>query len=237
MRLDKYLVNKYNYSRSRATDLIKLGSVSVNGKVILKPAKQIAIADEIVIFDKIKYVSRAGLKLEEAIDHFNLDFKNKTILDVGSSTGGFTEVSLKRGANRVYAYDVGKNQMVEGLKNDKRVYLFEQTNILKANPEKVDICLIDVSFVSIRPIIKHLKEKANLFIMLFKPQFETKAKDLYGGVIKSEKVLNKLIISFKEFLTEEKISLKGELKLSLKGKKGNQEYIFIGDSNARKDKN
>lgn len=237
MRLDIYLVNNYNYSRSRAIDLIKLGSVKVNGKVVLKPAKQILITDVVAISDKIKYASRAGLKLEEAIKYFKLNFNDKTILDVGSSTGGFTEVSLKNGAKRVYAYDVGKNQMVLKLKSDERVYLFEQTNILKANPKRVDICLIDVSFVSIRPIIKHLKGKADLFIMLFKPQFETERKIVHGGVIKSEEVLTKLKESFKEFLKEEQISLRGELKLSLKGKKGNQEYIFVGDSDARKNKN
>ena len=94
MRLDKYIVDNFGYTRSRAIDLIKVGSVYVNGEVVLKPSKQVSETDKIKINDKLKYVSRAGVKLEEAINYFNLDFKDKTVLDVGSSTGGFTEVSL-----------------------------------------------------------------------------------------------------------------------------------------------
>ncbi len=237
MRLDKYIVDNFGYTRSRAIDLIKVGSVYVNGEVVLKPSKQVSETDKIKINDKLKYVSRAGVKLEEAINYFNLDFKDKTVLDVGSSTGGFTEVSLKYGAKTVYAYDVGKDQMDEELRKDKRIHLFEQTNILSADVKEVDICLIDVSFVSIKPIIKHLKGKAKVYVMLFKPQFEVGPDNLYGGIIKNEKVLKKAILSFKEFLKEEEINLRDYLQVSLKGKKGNQEYIFIGDMNVRKDNN
>lgn len=237
MRLDKYIVKNNNYTRSRASDLIKLGNVLVNGEVIKKPAKTINEQDEVLINDSLKYVSRAGVKLEEAIRHFKLDFKDKTVIDVGSSAGGFTEVSLKYGAKTIYAYDVGKDQMDESLKKDKRINLFEQTNILSVSTKKVDICLIDVSFVSIKPIIKHLKATASLYIMLFKPQFEVGKDNLYGGIIKNEKVLYEALESFKSFLKSENIVLRDYLKLSLKGKKGNQEYIFIGDSNAKKNKN
>lgn len=232
MRLDKYIVNKYNYTRSRASDLIKLGNVLVNGELITKPAKIINETDEVLINDTLKYVSRAGVKLEEAIKHFKLDFKCKTVIDVGSSTGGFTQVSLKYGAKTIYAYDVGKDQMDDVLRSDKRIILFEQTNILKVIPKNADICLIDVSFVSIRPIIKHLKTSAKLYVMLFKPQFEVGKDNLYGGIIKNEKVLNEALKSFKSFLKAENIVIRDYLKLSLKGKKGNQEYIFIGDANA-----
>jgi 23S rRNA (cytidine1920-2'-O)/16S rRNA (cytidine1409-2'-O)-methyltransferase len=237
MRLDKYIVDNFGYTRSRAIDLIKVGSVYVNGEVVLKPSKQVSETDKIKINDKLKYVSRAGVKLEEAVNYFNLDFKDKTVLDVGSSTGGFTEVSLKYGAKTVYAYDVGKDQMDEELRKDKRIHLFEQTNILSADVKEVDICLIDVSFVSIKPIIKHLKGKAKVYVMLFKPQFEVGPDNLYGGIIKNEKVLKEAILSFKEFLKEEEINLRDYLQVSLKGKKGNQEYIFIGDMNVRKDNN
>lgn len=126
MRLDKYIVDNFGYTRSRAIDLIKVGSVYVNGEVVLKPSKQVSETDKIKINDKLKYVSRAGVKLEEAINYFNLDFKDKTVLDVGSSTGGFTEVSLKYGAKTVYAYDVGKDQMDEELRKDKRIHLLNK---------------------------------------------------------------------------------------------------------------
>ena len=122
--------------------------------------------------------------------------------------------------------------MVERLKTDKRVKLFEQTNILSVNVEEVDICLIDVSFVSIKPIIKHLKGKAKLYVMLFKPQYEVGMNNLYGGIIKNEKVLKDAVDDFKSFLKAENINLINYLEVKIKGKKGNQEYIFIGDINA-----
>ncbi len=108
---------------------------------------------------------------------------------------------------------------------------------MSADVKEVDICLIDVSFVSIKPIIKHLKGKAKVYVMLFKPQFEVGPDNLYGGIIKNEKVLKEAILGFKEFLKEEEINLRDYLQVSLKGKKGNQEYIFIGDMNVRKDNN
>lgn len=235
MRLDKYLVENFNITRSRAADLIKLGSVSVNGEVVKKTAKIIAKHDKVEINDILKYVSRAGIKLEAAIKHFNLDFNNKKVLDVGSSTGGFTEVSLNFGAKLVYAYDVGTDQMAEELKKDERVKLFEQTNILDVVPNSVDICLIDVSFTSIRPIVKHLKTVSKLYIMLFKPQFEVGSKHIYGGIVKNEKLIGEAIEDFKEFLKNEGFNIRGIMKADIKGKKGNQEYIFIGEKNARID--
>ncbi len=237
MRLDLYLVKEFNLTRSRASDLIKLGSVKVNDKVILKPSYKVSLNDEVILIKSLKYVSRSGNKLEEAIKHFNLDFNNKTVLDVGSSTGGFTDCSLKHGASIVYAYDVGTNQMDEHLKKNDKVHLFEQTNILDADPQNADICLMDVSFTSIKPIIKHLVNKADLFIMLFKPQFEVGKKHIKGGIVKDQKVINKQIDSFKDYLKELNINLIGYIKINLKGKKGNQEYIFLGDANVTTNKN
>lgn len=231
MRLDVYLVKEFSLTRSRAADLIKLGSVKVNDKVILKASYKVSLNDDVKITYSLKYVSRAGNKLEDAISYFDLDFQNKSILDVGSSTGGFTDCSLQHGAKIVYAYDVGTNQMNETLKEDNRVRLFEQTNILNVDPVRVDICLIDVSFVSIKPIIKHLKDKADLFVMLFKPQFEVGKKHIKGGIVKDEKVIKKIVDEFKDYLKDLNINIIGYKKTDLKGKKGNQEYIFIGDVN------
>ncbi|NLN50378.1 MAG: TlyA family RNA methyltransferase [Acholeplasmataceae bacterium] len=232
MRLDKYLVTTYNYSRSKAIDLIKIGDVKVNKVTIYKPAYKISSNDQIEITETLKYVSRAGLKLEDAINHFKLDFTDKVVIDVGSSTGGFTDCSLSYGAKHVYAYDVGKDQMVDKLKNNKKVTLFEQTNILNVEPINVDICLIDVSFISIKPILKHLKDSALLFVMLFKPQFEVGKQKSKSGIIKDSKLILKALTDFGLFLKSLEINLIGYKPSLLKGKKGNQEYIFIGEKNA-----
>ncbi|MDD4090401.1 MAG: SAM-dependent methyltransferase, partial [Acholeplasmataceae bacterium] len=134
MRLDNYLKGKEKLTRSKIKALILAGAVKVNDKIIMKASYQIKEDDKVELLTTNKYVSRAGLKLEEAITYFQLDFKDKVILDVGSSTGGFTDCSLKHGAKIVYAYDVGTLQMDETLRKDERIVLKEQTNILKADP-------------------------------------------------------------------------------------------------------
>lgn len=226
MRLDNYIKENFNISRSRALDLVNLSSVKVNNEIITKPSYQVKEGDVIEIIETLKYASRAGEKLEDAIISFNLDFKDKTILDVGSSTGGFTDCSLSFGAKCVYAYDIGIDQMVDYLKEDKRVTLKEGVNILSVTPEVVDICLIDVSFTSIKPIITHLKDNAQLYVLLFKPQFEVGQKHLKKGIVKDIKVINKHIEEFKDFLNGLSLNVI-DYKPVLKGKKGNQEYIFV----------
>ncbi len=229
MRLDLYLSNRYAFSRSRAQDLIKLGSVRVNHEIMKKASYQVKEEDVIDVSEDLKYVSRAGEKLEDAIKTFELDFKDKTVIDIGSSTGGFTQCSLLYGAKQVYAYDVGYHQMDESLRHHPKIKLFEQTNILTVDKKVVDIILIDVSFTSIKPILKHVLGWANYYVLLFKPQFETTPDLVKNGVIKSEKLLNRLTSEFRVFLEEQKIKLIGYKPSDLKGKKGNQEYLFIGE--------
>lgn len=226
MRLDNYIKENFNVSRSRALDLIKLGSVKVNNEINIKPSYQVKEGDVVDIIEMFKYASRAGEKLEDAIISFNLDFKDKIVLDVGSSTGGFTDCSLSFNAKRVYAYDVGVEQMIDKLKYDKRVILKEGTNILSITPEIVDICLVDVSFTSIKPIITYLKDNAKLYILLFKPQFEVGPKHLKKGIVKDIKIVKKSLDEFKDFLKELSLNVVN-YKPVLKGKKGNQEYIFV----------
>lgn len=229
MRLDLYISNSYGYTRSRAQDLIKLGSVRVNNEIIKKPAYNVKEEDSINVSDDLKYVSRAGEKLEDAIKAFNLDFKDKTVMDIGSSTGGFTQCSLLFGAKHVFAYDVGSLQMDVSLRNNPQISLFEQTNILSVDKQEVDIILIDVSFTSIKPILKHVLRWANYYVLLFKPQFEVTPNLVKNGVIKSEKLLKRLVDEFKVFLEDENIKVIGYKKSDLKGKKGNQEFLFIGE--------
>ena len=229
MRLDLYISNRYEFSRSRAQDLIKLGSVRVNNEIMKKPAYNVKEDDVIDVSEDLKYVSRAGEKLEDAIKAFNLDFKDKTVMDIGSSTGGFTQCSLLFGAKHVYAYDVGSDQMDESLRHHRDISLFEETNILSVDKQAVDIILIDVSFTSIKPILKHVIGWANLYVLLFKPQFEASPNLVKNGVIKSEKLLERLVDEFKVFLEDENIKIIGYKKSDLKGKKGNQEFLFIGE--------
>lgn len=233
MRLDQYIKETLQISRSKAHDLIKLKSVRVNGEIIDKPAYIVKETDNVVILETLKYASRAGMKLEEAIEAFNLDFKDKTILDIGSSTGGFSDCSLAYGAKHIYAYDVGINQMIDRLRNDKRITLKENTNILSVNPEVVDICLIDVSFTSVKPIIKHLKHNAKHYVLLFKPQFEVGKEHVKKGIVKDQKIVEKALRSFQTFLEELSIYVMN-YKPVLKGKKGNQEYIFSCIKDVRK---
>lgn len=232
MRLDQYISKNFNMSRSKAADLIKLGHVTVDGDVILKPSF-ITMPNNIIKLENIfKYVSRSGLKLEDAINSYNLDFNNKTVIDVGSSTGGFSQCSLEYGAKLVYAYDVGTDQMDEELKKDSKIILNEETNILDVNLPKADICLVDVSFTPVKPIINHIKDSCNMFVILFKPQFEVGPKHIYGGIVKNETIIDEAVEDFKNFLNENKINIIGYKPSELKGKKGNQEYLFVGDKNA-----
>lgn len=233
MRLDQYIAKQFNLSRSKATDLIKLGNVTIDGNIITKPSFIIMPNYNIEINNIFKYVSRSGLKLEDAIKTYNLDFSNKIVIDVGSSAGGFTQCSLEYGAKKVYAYDVGKNQMDPLLRDNPKVELFEETNILDVSLASADICLIDVSFTSVEPIIKHIKDSCKEFVILYKPQFEVGPKHIYGGIVKNQNIIDESIQKFKTFLLNENITITNYKASDLKGKKGNQEYLFIGERNVK----
>ncbi len=232
MRLDVYLQRHKDITRTKGLELIKNGDVLVNEQVIIKPSYLVKETDEVVIINSFKYVSRAGLKLEDAITSFNLDFKDKVVIDVGSSTGGFTDCSLKYGAKLVYSYDVGTDQMDESLRNDHRIKLFENTNILSVSNLMGDIILIDVSFTSVLPIIKHLKNSAEMFVILYKPQFEVGKTNLKKGIVKDNKVVEKRLKEAINEITDFGIKIVNYKKANIKGKKGNQEYILIGVKNA-----
>ena len=157
MRLDLFLVEKgYFKSRNKAHDEIIKGAIKINGSVIKKPSF-LCEEDDVIEIDSsllLKYVSRGGLKLEGAITSFNLDFNNKIILDIGSSTGGFVDCALQHGAKLVYAVDVGDNQLDESLRNNNKIKLYENTNILDTNFDvKFDFITMDVSFVSIEYLL------------------------------------------------------------------------------------
>lgn len=226
MRLDHYMVETFHKTRSQAQDLIRQGKVMVGNAIVTKTGYEIKQETVSILEDNL-YVSRGGLKLLDAITAFKLNFKDKTVCDIGSSTGGFTDCALKHGANKVYAYDVGSNQLHESLRTDSRVHLHEQTNILDVKlTDSIDIYTIDVSFTSVKPILKHLESQTGQFIVLVKPQFEVGPEFIKDGIVKDPKkqidALNG-IISYAKTLNFIIHAHKPSLLL---GKMGNQEFLL-----------
>ena len=234
-RLDKILVERnLAPTRAKAQELIKSGNIKVNGKVVTKASFDISSNDTIEIINAttLKYVSRAGLKLEKAIDTFCLDFNNKVVMDIGSSTGGFTDCALKYGASKVIAVDVGTNLMHESLRHHHKVELYEQTNIkdLPNNKFKdIDYITIDVSFVSLSKIIdKIVQESCNAdIIALIKPQFECgKAiADKFKGVILNQKIHHDILTSTIYMFNSFGYTLLDLTYSPITGGDGNIEYI------------
>ena len=178
MRLDKYVAEKLNISREKAQEKIKNNLVSVNDKIINKPAYEVNESNEIKIIKQKDYVSRGAYKLLGTIKAFSLDFNDKVVLDLGASTGGFTQVALENNAKKVYAVDIGENQLADVLKNDKRIVNLSKTDVRNLNANLVNdsqIVIGDLSFISltkILPTIKTLFNDKKEMMLLFKPQFE-----------------------------------------------------------------
>jgi len=225
MRLDKYLVEKQLCeTRSKALDLIKRGFVTVDGKTAKKGGLDI-VNQNIEIIEHMSFVGRAGEKLYGAIKRFNLDFSHKTCIDIGASTGGFTDCALKSGASKIYTYDVGKDQLVDVLRHDKRVIVHEETNILDVELPKADIIMIDVSFISIIKVFEHLTNYNKEIIALIKPQFEVGKKRVKQGVIKDKKVHKKILEDTLNKITKLGFNIIDLERSDVLGKKGNQEYM------------
>lgn len=230
MRLDLYLVeNKYFESRSKASDAIKKGAIKVDSKIVTKSSFEVSEGSKVLVeFETAKYVSRGGYKLEGAINAFDVDFKDKIILDIGSSTGGFTDCALQAGARLVYSVDVGTNQMHPSLRMDPRVKLFENTNILDFNSDtSFDYLVMDVSFVSIKHvipgIIKFITDN-NSLICLIKPQFEA-GKMINKGVIKDKSLHNRILEDVSKYLNENGLYINKISPSPIKGGSGNIEFI------------
>lgn len=196
-RLDVLLVNKgLAQSREKAKAIIKSGKVYVNGRMTDKAAEMVAEDAAVDIKDNpLKYVSRGGLKLEKAIDKFNIELEGKLCMDVGASTGGFTDCMLQKGAKKVYAVDVGTDQLVKELRDDNRVISMEQTNIRYLTPDQLEDIIafisIDVSFISLTKVLAPVREllaEQGELVALIKPQFEVGPKAIgKKGVVKDKK--------------------------------------------------
>jgi len=222
-------------SRNQIQSFIMQGKVAVDGKVQPKPGTQVNVMAEITLsIQEPKFVSRAGFKLEAALDHFNLDITNWVVLDAGISTGGFTDCLLQRGAKRVYGVDVAKGQVHEKLVSDSRLILLEKTNVryLENLPEPVDLITLDLSFISVLKVIpavsKFLKPDGKI-IILIKPQFEADREDIgRGGVVKDDSVHQKVIEKIKTGMKEFGFSMIDLIESPITGAtSGNKEFLAL----------
>jgi 23S rRNA (cytidine1920-2'-O)/16S rRNA (cytidine1409-2'-O)-methyltransferase len=236
IRLDSLLVQKgLTQSRERAKALIMAGKVLVNQTLVDKPGKLIPENDQISLKEKESpYVSRGGLKLAKALQTFEIDVQNAICMDVGASTGGFTDCLLQNGAARVYAIDVGYGQLDWKLRNDSRVIPFERTNVrhmeVDALPEKAEIVTIDVSFISLKivvpAIMKFTLDNATI-ICLIKPQFEVgKGKVGKGGIVRDPELHKTVITDLTQFFEQQCLDPINTIPSPILGPKGNKEFLI-----------
>ncbi len=234
-RLDILLVEKGMFdSREKARRSIMAGVIKVNGVVEDKPGLKVGDGVEIEVKEAINpFVSRGGVKLQKAIDEFNIDLEGKNCLDVGASTGGFTDCMLKCGALSVYAVDVGYGQLAWKLRNDPRVILMERTNIRYVSKaqikQPVSFASIDVSFISLKkvlPVVKGLLEEDSEMVCLIKPQFEA-GREKVGkkGVVRDINIHMEVVNEIVNFSIESGLYIKNLSYSPVKGPEGNIEYL------------
>ena len=231
-RLDVALTRrKLASSRSQSENWIKLGKVTVNDQVIMKPGHFVGPDADIKMLAEVQYVSRAGLKLESVADILKLDFRDKIVLDVGSSTGGFTDYALRHGAKKVIAVDVGTDQMHPTLRNNKQVELHEKTDIRDFYSKEVpEIIVIDVSFISLRDILPHihnyLSDMQTQIVAMVKPQFEAGERQTNKGVIKNDAIRRQILKDFEDW-SRQYFVIQNKRDSDIAGAKGNQERFYL----------
>ena len=234
LRLDQLLIEKRMFvSREQARRAIMAGEVMVGTRTAAKPAELIEQQAAITVKPTRKYVGRGALKLEAALDDFKIDVNEKIALDIGASTGGFTDCMLQRGAKKIYAVDVGHGQLDWKLRNDPRVIVLEKINArslsLEHIPELVDLCVIDVSFISLTLILPNafgLITASGVILALIKPQFELQRSEVgKGGIVRDRGLHQKAqdkIVAFVTSLGQEVI---GVVPSVITGADGNQEFF------------
>lgn len=236
-RIDVLLVEQGLFdTREKAKRAIMAGIVYANEERIDKPGMKIEMDKNLTIKGEVlPYVSRGGLKLEKAIQAFSLDLKDRIVLDIGASTGGFTDCSLQKGASFVYALDVGYNQLAWKLRNDGRVHVMERTNFRHVKPEDLvhglpSFATIDVSFISLRlilPVLKTMLLTGGEVVALVKPQFEAGREDVgKKGVIRDKRVHERVLTEMIEFCLQEGYDVAGIDYSPIKGGEGNIEFLL-----------
>ncbi len=247
-RFDKLLVEKgIVQSRERARALIMAGKVAVEGNRVDKPGIQINIDAQLKLQGgDSSYVSRGGEKMEGALKAFGIDPKGMVVMDVGASTGGFTDCILQKGAKKVYAVDVGYGQLAWRLQKDPRVVNLERRNIRYLQreevPEEIDLILIDTSFISIEKFLPHLLgflKKEGAILSLIKPQFEVEKGEVgKGGVVRDKALHEKVINRISNFSQGLRLKILGVTESPLLGPKGNKEFfIYLKKENEKNGQN
>src|SRR5438132_1461804 len=234
LRLDQLLVGKGLFpSREQARRAVMAGDVKVGTRIAAKPSELLEEEAPISIKPARKYVGRGALKLESALDYFKIDVRGKTALDIGASTGGFTDCVLQRGAKKVYAIDVGHGQLDWKLRNDPRVIVLEKVNARALSrehiPELVDLCVIDVSFISLTLILPNafdLITPTGVILALIKPQFELQRSEVgKGGIVRDQGLHQKAQDKIVAFVTHLGRVVTGIVPSAITGADGNQEFF------------
>jgi 23S rRNA (cytidine1920-2'-O)/16S rRNA (cytidine1409-2'-O)-methyltransferase len=236
-RIDKILVERgLTQSRERARALIMAGQVVVADHVAEKPGQMVPVAAEVRLKGELlPFVSRGGLKLQKALDEFNIDVTGLIVLDVGASTGGFTDCLLQRGAAKVIAVDVGYGQLAWKLRQDERVVNLEKTNIRYLTPDKLphipDLAVIDASFISLAKVLPAtlilLKDEA-VIIALIKPQFEVGRGEVgKGGVVRDAMKHREVITAISSVAENLRLKVRGVTESPILGPKGNREFLIF----------
>ena len=234
LRLDQLLVGRGLFaSREQARRAILAGEVSIATRVAAKPSELLDVQAAIAVKPTRKYVGRGALKLQSALDYFCIDLPGKIALDIGASTGGFTDCMLQRGAEKVYAVDVGYGQLDWKLRNDPRVIILEKINARFLTrehvPELIDICVIDVSFISLTLILPNavaLLKPDGTILPLIKPQFELQRSEVgKGGIVRDPHLQQKAQDKIVAFVNDLEQVVAGIAPAAIKGADGNQEFF------------
>jgi 23S rRNA (cytidine1920-2'-O)/16S rRNA (cytidine1409-2'-O)-methyltransferase len=235
VRADNLLVERGLFeSRERAQRAIMAGDVRVGERTIAKPSELVETAASISVAPQAQYVSRGAIKLAGALDHFAIEVARKTALDIGASTGGFTDCLLQRGAEKVYAVDVGQGQLSWKLRNDPRVVVLERVNARFLAPEHipqlVDLCVIDVSFISLTLILPRafaLITADGIVLALIKPQFELQRHEVgRGGIVRDPALHEKAQQKILTFARDANWQVDGLVPSTITGTDGNQEFFI-----------
>ena len=239
MRIDSYLCqNGYFESREKAKKALSDLRIIVNGKTVTKSSTEVSEEDKITVVpsEKTEYVGRGGIKLEFALDRFGIDVNGKRAIDIGASTGGFTDCLLKRGAAKVYAVDIGHGQLHKSLVKDARVVNLEGINAREmtmalVDEKSVDIAVSDLSFISqklVIPSTANVLAHGGIYVILIKPQFEAGREHLNkNGIVKSEKVRLKVVSDIMEFAKGCGYEIIGNAVSPIEGGSGNIEYLAV----------
>ena len=234
-RLDMALVDRGFFpSREQAQRAIMAGEVRVGEAVVDKASAKVGSDAQITLASSPAYVGRGGLKLEGALRHFGISVEGMTALDIGASTGGFTDCLLQKGAKKVYAIDVGHGQLAWKIRNDPRVVVREKLNarfLTRADvPEPIDLCVIDVSFISLTLILPNAFESVTpngMVLALIKPQFELEASDVgRGGIVRDSDLHAKVQEKIRQFVTDAGHEVVGIAPSEITGTEGNQEFFI-----------